>query len=104
MHVSYAEETVPSLNVNDTDEDKSKEIRLQNTLSNNQSKEKRKSECNIVHKNLSQNNSSDVPTNIITKLKDYEHKEPSVTEKVASNFNIFKCGRKILDQLDVTYQ
>ena len=62
------------------------------------------SECNIVHETLSQNNSSDVPANVITKLKDDEHKEPSVIEKGTSYFNIFKCGRNILDQLDVTYQ
>ena len=31
------------------------------------------SECNIVHETLSQNNSSDVPTDIIKKLKDDEH-------------------------------
>ena len=28
--------------------------------------------------NLSQNNSEDVPDNVITELKDNEHKEPSV--------------------------
>ena len=44
-----------------------------------------KPECNIVHKTLSQNNSSDVQTNVITELKDNEHKEPSVTEKVTSH-------------------
>ena len=37
-------------------------------------------------------------------LKDKEHKEPSVTEKVTSYFNIFECGRNLLDQLDVMYQ
>ena len=34
------------------------------------------SECNIVHKTLSQKNSSDVPANVITELKDDDHKEP----------------------------
>ena len=63
-----------------------------------------KSECNIVHKTLSQNNSSDVPTNVITELKDNEHKEPSVIEKGASYFNIFECSKNLLDQLDVTHQ
>ena len=33
-----------------------------------------------------------------------EHIEPSVIVKEASYFNIFKCGRNLLDQLDVTYQ
>ena len=37
-------------------------------------------------------------------MKDDEHKEPSVTEKVTSYFNIFECGRNLLDQLEVTYQ
>ena len=62
------------------------------------------SECNIVNKTLSQNNSSDVPTNVITELKYYEHIEPSVSDKGSSYFNIFKCGRNLLDKLDVTYQ
>ena len=30
--------------------------------------------------------------------------EPSVIEKGTSYFNIFECGRNLLDQLDVTYQ
>ena len=50
-------------------------------LSENQSKDVSKSECNIVNEILSQNNCVDVPANIITELKDSEHKEPSVIEK-----------------------
>ena len=42
------------------------------------------SECNIVNKTLSQNNSSDVPTNVITELKYDEHIEPSVSDKESS--------------------
>ena len=63
-----------------------------------------KSECNIVHETLLQNNSSDVPANVITELKENDHIEPSVTEKGTSYFNIFQCGRNLLDKLDVTYQ
>ena len=37
-------------------------------------------------------------------LKDEEHKEPSVTKKVTSHFNMFECGRNILDRFDFTYQ
>ena len=37
MHGSYAEETSPSSNVNVTDKDKSKEIIVHKTLSENQS-------------------------------------------------------------------
>ena len=51
-----------------------------------------------------QNNSTDVPANDITELKDNEHIEPSVIEKGTSYFNIFECDRNILDQLDATYQ
>ena len=58
----------------------------------------RESECNIVHETSSQNNSSEVQTNVITELKDDEHKEPSVTGKVTSHFNILECGRNLLDQ------
>ena len=63
-----------------------------------------KSKCNIVNETLSQNNSSDIPTNVITELKYDEHIEPSVSDKGASCFNIFECGRNLLDQLHVTYQ
>ena len=77
---------------------------MQETLSNNKSKDISESECNIVHETLSQNNSTDVPDNVITELKDDEHKELSVTEKVTSSFNIFECSINLLDQLDVTYQ
>ena len=104
VHVSYAEKTAPSSNVNVTDKYESKEIIVHKNLSENQSKNVSESECNIVHKTLSQNNSVDVPDNVITQLRDDEHKEPSVTQKVTSCFNIFECGRNLLDQLDVTYQ
>ena len=57
-----------------------------------------------MHENLSQNNSAEVPENVITELKDDEHNKTSVIGKVTSYFNIFECGRNILDQLDVTYQ
>ena len=69
VHGSYAEETTPSSNINVTDEDESKEIIVQETSSENQSKEVSKSECNIVHENLLQNKSSDLKTNAIKELK-----------------------------------
>ena len=77
---------------------------MNRTLSDNQSKDVSESECNIVHKNLSQNNSADAPDNVITELKEDEHKEPSVTQKVTIYFNIFECGGNLLDKLDVTYK
>ena len=93
-----------SLNVNVMDKDKSKEIIVHKTLPENSSTDARKSERKIVNKTLSQNNSADVSENTITELKDEEHKETSVTEKVTSYFNIFESGRNLLDRLDVTYQ
>ena len=74
VYGSYAEETAPSLNVNDTEKDESKEITVHKTLSENQSKDESESECNIVHETLSQNNSADVLDNVSTELKDNEHK------------------------------
>ena len=96
--------TAPSLNVNFAEEDKPKEIIVHETLSKNSSTDVRESERNMVNKTLSQKNSTDVSENNITELKYEEHKEPSVTEKVKSYFNISECGRNLLDRLDVTYQ
>ena len=55
------------------------------------------SECNIVNETLSQNNSSDVPTNVITELKYDEYIKPSVSVKGARYFTIFECSKR-LDQ------
>ena len=77
---------------------------MHKTLSGNNSKDVSELERNIVKETISQNNSADVPENNITELKDEEHKEHSLTEKVTSYFNIFECGRNLLDQLEVTYQ
>ena len=77
---------------------------MHESVSENLSMDVSESECKIVHKTLSQNNSSDVPNNFITELKYDEHIEPSVSDKGSSYFNIFECGRNLLDQLDVTYQ
>ena len=104
VHVRYTENTALSSNVNVTDEYKSKEIIVHKTLSDNLSMDVSESECNIVNETLSQKNSTDVPANVITRLKENEHKESSVIEKGTSYFNIFECGRNLLDQLDVTYQ
>ena len=62
---------------------------MNETLSKNKSKDVNESELKIVNETLSQNNSADVPENTITELKDEDHKEPSVTEKVTRYFNIY---------------
>ena len=77
---------------------------MHETLSENQSRDESESECDIVHKTLSQKISTDVRTNVIMELKDDDHEEPSLIGKVTRCFNIFECSRTILDQLDVTYQ
>ena len=77
---------------------------MHKTLSENSFTDVSESECKIANKNSSQNNSKDIPENTITELKGEDHKEPSVTQKVTSCFNILECGRNILEQLDVTYQ
>ena len=51
-----------------------------------------------------QNNSADISEYTITELKDKEYKEPSVTKEVKSYFNIFECGRNLLDLIYLTYQ
>ena len=57
-------------------------------------------ECNIVNETLFQSNTSNVSKEI-----NYEDDvKPSVNVKEASYFNIFECGRNILDKLEVTYQ
>ena len=104
VHGGYMEETAPSSNANDTDEEESKEFIEHETLSENLSIDVNESEYNIVHKTFFQNNSSDVPTNVIMELKYDEHIEPSVSDKGSSYFNIFECSRNLSDKLDVTYK
>ena len=57
VHGSYAEETAPLSNVNDTDKEKPKEIIVHENLSENLPMDVSKLECNIIHETLSQNNS-----------------------------------------------
>ena len=62
--------------------------------------EESESECNIVNETSSQSDSS----NVTTELNYDDHIKPSSNVKEASYFNIFECGRNVLDNLDVTYQ
>ena len=101
---SYAEETSPPSNVNVMDKNESEEITVHETLSDNQYIDVSESEFNIVFVTLSQKHLSEVPANVITELKDEQHKEHSVIEKGTSYFNTFECGRNLLDQLYITYQ
>ena len=98
----------PSLDVNDTDEDESNNSTVNEPFdepsSENLIMDVSEPECNIVNENSSQSDSSDVPTNVILELNYDDHIEPSANVKEASYFNIFECGRNLLDHLDVTYQ
>ena len=102
VHDGYEEEMDPSSTVNDKDEDESNKSIVHKPFDEPSSKnlymDVSKSECNIVIKTLSQNNSSDVPTNVITELKYDEPIEPSVIDKGSSYFNILECGRNLLVQ------
>ena len=108
VHDGYEEEMYPSSDVNDMHEDESNNSIVHKTFDEpsleNLFMDVSESECNIVNETLSQSDSSDVPTNVITELNYDDHIEPSVSVKEASYFNIFECGRNLLDQLDVTYQ
>ena len=65
-HGGYTEMTALSLDVNVTDEEESKEIIVQKSLSEKNSTGVSESERNIVNVTLPQNNSEDVPNNTIT--------------------------------------
>ena len=49
---------------------------------------------------MSQSDSS----NVTTELNYDDHIKPSANVKEASYFNIFECGRNVLDKMDFTYQ
>ena len=108
VHDGYEKEMAPSLDGNDTDEAKSNNSIVHETFDEpsleNLFMDVSESECNIVNKTSSQSDSLDVLTNVITELNYDDHIEPSANVKEASYFTIFKCGRNLLNQLDVTYQ
>ena len=104
----YGKEMAPSSDVNDTDEDKD-EGESNNSIvhdlfdepsAENLIMEESDSECNIVNETSSQSDSS----NVTTELNYDDHIKPSYYVKESSYFNIFECGRNLLDKLDVTYQ
>ena len=108
VHDGYGKEMAPSLDVNDTDEDKDEDKSNNSIVHNLFDKpsaenliiKESESECNIVNETSSQPDSS----NITTELNYDDNIKPSVNVKEASYFNIFECGRNVLDKLDVTYQ
>ena len=99
VHGGYEEEMAPSSDVNDTDEEESKNCVVHEPFDEPSSENLfiyvSKSECNIVNETLSQSNLSDVPNNAISELNYGDYIEPSASVKEASYFNIFKCGRNL---------
>ena len=94
VHDGYGKEMASSSGVKDTDEDKDKD-ESNNSIarsSNEPSADNLESEsdCNIV--------------NATTELNCDEHIKPSANVIEASYFNVYECGRNVLDKLDVTYQ
>ena len=98
----------PSSDVNDTEKEESNNSIVHKAFHKpsleNIYMDVSESECNIINENLLQNDSSDVPTKVILELNYDDHIEPSANVKEASYFNMFECGRNLLDKLDVTYQ
>ena len=77
VHDGYEKEMVPSSDVNDTDEDESNNSIVHEPFHKpsleNLSLDVSESEYNIVNETLSQSDSSDVPTNVITELNYDDH-------------------------------
>ena len=104
----------PSSNVYSTDEDESKRVIVHEGLSQSCSTNEDKSKQSIVNETLSQKYSADVDElcstekyisdYTITEQKDTDYEDYSFTKEVPSYFNIFECGRNLLDRLDVTYE
>ena len=103
-HGGYTEMTAPSFNVNIKDKDGSNRIIVQESLSENCSTDVSESNRNIVNVTLLQKHSANVAEYTSVELEEKEYKETSVTEEVKHYFNIFECGRNILDRIDVTYE
>ena len=97
VHNSYEKETALSSDVTDTNED---------TEDTNED-ESNHSIARYFDEPSSENqdNVSDHKyVNATTELNNEDDIKPSANHEEVSYFNIFECGRNILDKLDVTYQ
>ena len=93
VHDGYGKETALSSNVKDTDEDKDEDESNHSIARSfdepSAENLESKSDCNIV--------------NTTTELNHNEYIKPSASVK-ENYYNIFECGRSMLDKLDVTSQ
>ena len=94
VHDGYGKEISSSSYVKDTDKDKDKD-------------ESNNSIARSFDEPSAENLESESDYNIVnatTELNCDEHIKPLANVIEASHFNIFECGRNVMDKLDVTYQ
>ena len=99
---------IPTLYVCSTDESELKEFLLDKNILQIYSTDGDESKSIIVDKcSMDEDKQECVHKNII-KQKDAnieaEYEKTSVIDEVPTYFNIFECGRNILNRLDVTYE
>ena len=107
VHNGYGKEMASSSDVKDTEEDKDKDksnnsiaLSFDEPSAENLIMDVSESECNILDETLSQSDTS----NVSKELNYEDDVKTSANVKEARYFNIFECGRNLLDKLDVTYQ
>ena len=92
VHDSYEKETASSSNVKDTDED-TDEDESNNSIARSFDEPSSENQDSVSYHNY---------VNATTELNHNEYTKPSASVK-ESYYNIFECGRSVLDKLDVTY-
>ena len=97
VHDSYEKETALSSDVMDTNEDTEDTDEDESNHSIARSFDEPSSENQY-------SNSDHNYVNATTELNHNEYIKPSASVIEASYYNIFECGRSVLDKLDVTYQ
>ena len=90
----YTKMTALPSNVNSTDEDKSKRSIINKTLLQN---------CSADEDELS-STKEDKSECAIKKHRDAKNEVPYDVTNYLNAFNLFECGRNILDRLDVAYE
>ena len=99
---------IPTSHVCSTDKSKLEEFLVDKTLSQICSIGKDKSKGIIVDGCFTEEDASECVLKNINKQKDVKNEteceEYSVTDEFPSYFNIFECGKDLLNRLDVTYE
>ena len=99
---------IPTSHIFSTNESELKEFLVDKNLSQICSMDKDESRGIIVNECYTKEEETEFIHNNINKQKyaknEAEYEESSVTNEVPRYFNIFECGRNILNRLDVTYE